>query len=56
MPHDVHILALKLIRNLCIGSEENREHISWELSLLEPLISLIRRDKLTSLFIREVGF
>jgi len=56
MPAYMQILVMKVIRNVCIGSEENREIISWESETIDPLIALIKRESPDAEFVREVSF
>ncbi|ODM99301.1 Armadillo repeat-containing protein 6 [Orchesella cincta] len=48
-----HILVLKLCRNIFIKSEANREHFTWILPLLEPLVSIIFQEKPSVQLLKE---
>ncbi|CAL8087912.1 unnamed protein product [Orchesella dallaii] len=50
---DTHVLVLKLCRNVFIKAEENREHFTWTLPLLEPLVAIIIQDRPSCQLLRE---
>lgn len=51
---ETQILMLKLVRNVSIESEENREYFCWTLGLLDYLTELIIRNKPSNEYMREV--
>jgi len=50
---EAHILALRVIRNVSIHSEENRENFTWNYGLMDTVVSLIIRDNPTSALVQE---
>jgi len=53
MPDTTLVHVMKVIRNICIKSEGNREHIFWEMDMIDPLILVLRRAKPSAEFVRE---
>jgi len=51
----IKIEALKVMRNICIKSEANREALATEWKILPSFVDLIKVDEPSTEFIRQVS-
>ncbi|CAG7820506.1 unnamed protein product [Allacma fusca] len=56
VPEHTQMMALRVIRNICTKSEENRDILASFFEMIPPLVDILRQNSPSSEFIHEVFF